>query len=128
MLQGRTEVRPDPFPPSHVFLTAVGVMIRSLRVLVLLVFLLTGLWGSQPFADSELQLQGDQVARISRTFQNFHLSQEPFNDRRSEQMLTHFLNLYDPGHYYFLQSDINEFMVYKDRLDDQLRTGNIDGG
>ena len=101
-------------------------MIRSLRALLLLLFLFAGLWGSQPLADSELQLQGDQVARIVRTFQNYHLSEEPFNDRRSEQMLTHFLNLYDPGHYYFLQSDIDEFVVNKDRLDDYLRAGNID--
>ncbi len=101
-------------------------MIRSLRTLVLLVFLLTGLWGSQPFAEAELQLQGEHVARISYMFQNYHLSREPFTDKRSEQMLTHYLNLYDPGHYYFLQSDISEFQASKDRLDDYLRAGNID--
>ncbi len=101
-------------------------MIRSLRTLILLAFLLTGLWGSQPRADAELQLQGDQVARISNTFQNYHLSREPFTDLRSEQMLKHFLNLYDPGHYYFLQSDYNEFWANKDRLDDYLRAGNIE--
>jgi len=101
-------------------------MIRSMRTPILLAFLLTGLWGSQPRAEVELQLQGDQVARISSTFQNYHLSREPFDNHRSEQMLKHYLNLYDPGHYYFLQSDYAEFWAFKDRLDEYLRAGNIE--
>ncbi len=72
-------------------------------------------------------LTGRSVARIAQRFASMHYSQQPIGDEISQKTLKTYLNRLDPGHYYFLNSDIQEFIKYEDRLDDLLlRQGNIE--
>ena len=82
-------------------------MIRSLRIPLLLLFLLTGLYGTSPRADSPVNLSGDDVLQITRTFLRSHYSRAEFDDEHSKLMFRAYLDQYDPGHYYFLQKDLD---------------------
>ncbi|HEX7926389.1 MAG TPA: carboxy terminal-processing peptidase, partial [bacterium] len=53
-------------------------------------------------------------------------SRDPFDDARSALMLDRFISQFDPSRLYFLQKDIQEFQVYRDKLDDQVPRGNIE--
>ncbi len=101
-------------------------MIRSLRFPFLIVFMLLGLWGTSPLADSNPDLTGDDVYQITRTFLRSHYSRGQFDDDRSRLMLQMALNQYDPNHLYFLQSDIDEFKAYETQLDDLIEDENIE--
>jgi len=48
------------------------------------------------------------------------------DDTISKEIFKLYLNRLDPGHYYFLEKDIQEFQRYETRLDDMLRRGNIE--
>ena len=89
---------------------------------VLLVFVL--LPGAAP-AQSGKKLQGGDVAAIVKTFLRSHYSRAAFDDTHSSLMLKNFLNSFDPGHYYYLQRDIDEFQAYSRRLDNMVLGGNI---
>ncbi|MBF0278039.1 MAG: carboxy terminal-processing peptidase [SAR324 cluster bacterium] len=72
-------------------------------------------------------LTGRSVARIAQRFASMHYSQQPIGDEISQKTLKTYLNRIDPGHYYFLDSDIQEFLKYEYRLDDLLlRQGNVE--
>lgn len=98
---------------------------QSLLLLVLLVGLAApGLRAAE--SDEEVKLTGDHVANISRMFLRNHLSRLRFDNAHSQEMLERYLARFDSGHYYFLQSDIEEFQEYADSLDDLTRHGNIE--
>ncbi len=59
-------------------------------------------------------------------FVAIHYSQKSLDDTISKEIFKLYLNRLDPGHYYFLEKDIQEFQRYETRLDDMLRRGNIE--
>lgn len=71
-------------------------------------------------------LTGGSVARIAQRFASMHYSQKSINDEISERTLKTYLNRLDPSHYYFLDSDIAEFMKFEHRIDDLLEQGNLE--
>ncbi|MEE8395043.1 MAG: carboxy terminal-processing peptidase [bacterium] len=77
-------------------------------------------------AESSLTLGGEQVAEITRTFLRHHYSGLTFGDEQSRQLLKNFMRRLDRGHYYFLQSDVDNFQQYSTRLDDLVRRKNIE--
>jgi carboxyl-terminal processing protease len=101
-------------------------MIRSLRIPLLLLFLMTGLYGTSPSADTSINLNGDDVLQITRTFLRNHYSRAEFDDEHSRLMFRAYLDQYDPGHYYFLQKDIDEFAVNQAKLDDLVEQRNLE--
>jgi carboxyl-terminal processing protease len=101
-------------------------MVRFVSVLVLSASLaFSGLAGVAQ-AQSGKELRGEQVASIAKTFLRNHYSQERLDDAHSARMLRHLLNRFDPGHFYFLQSDIDKFQPYYRRMDDLVLKGDID--
>jgi len=100
-------------------------MYRALRVVAILLLIL-GASCSHPHADENPELTGDHVANITRMFLRTHYSRANFDDAHSAEMLKEYEQRFDPGRYYFLQSDIEEFQRYATKLDDQIRRGNID--
>ncbi|MGK5093246.1 carboxy terminal-processing peptidase [Deltaproteobacteria bacterium TL4] len=74
----------------------------------------------------EPPLSGSIVKRIVEQFVDMHYSQSQVDDSISEKTLDSFLNSFDPGHYYFLDSDIQEYKKYKDQLDDLIKQGNVE--
>ncbi|MDF1630264.1 MAG: carboxy terminal-processing peptidase [Alcanivoracaceae bacterium] len=63
------------------------------------------------------------LARLERHYHNRKL-----NDQLSAEVLDRYLRDLDPNRLYFLQSDVEEFNQYRQRLDDQLSTGNLAAG
>ncbi|MDH5753067.1 MAG: carboxy terminal-processing peptidase [Deltaproteobacteria bacterium] len=74
----------------------------------------------------EIRLTGDHVASITYMFLRNHYSKLTFDDEHSREMLQIFLDRLDPTHHYFLQGDVDEFRKEQDKLDDQVRRGNIE--
>lgn len=71
-------------------------------------------------------LTGRSVSRIAQRFASMHYSQKSINDEMSSRTLKTYLNRLDPSHYYFLASDIAEFMKFEHRIDDLLEQGNVE--
>lgn len=63
------------------------------------------------------------LSRLDRHYHNRRL-----DDQLSAQLLDSYLRDLDPNHLYFIQADISEFQVYRDKLDDQLQDGELNAG
>ena len=101
-------------------------MNRRLRSLGLSVFLVFSASCSQPSAETNIRLNGNHVASISKTFLEEHYSKPTFDDAHSKEMLKLFLDRFDSGHFYFLQSDIAKFQQSASKLDDYMREKKIE--
>ena len=77
-------------------------------------------------SNSKNRLTGSVIKGIVERFVAIHYSQKPLDDTISKEIFKLYLNRLDPGHYYFLEKDIQEFQRYETRLDDMLRRGNIE--
>ena len=76
--------------------------------------------------EHDAPLTGQTVARITQQFAAIHYAKKPIDDEISRKMLNTYLSRLDPGHYYFRQADIDEFLEYEYRLDDLLEQGDIE--
>ncbi len=97
----------------------------------LIFFIFSGFCLSMAFqpieaTNSKNRLTGSVVKGIVERFVAIHYSQKPLDDTISKEIFKLYLNRLDPGHYYFLEKDIQEFQRYETRLDDMLRRGNIE--
>ncbi len=81
-------------------------------------------------ADAELTKPGPrdrQIANIvSSLLHREHLSRRELDDEMSERCVGKFLESLDPMKVYFLQSDIDRFLLQRHELDDQISEGNVD--
>ena len=93
-------------------------------LLPLLAFFLC--WTDAATASNNNRLTGSAVKNIVERFVAIHYVQKPLDDQMSRKIYKLYLNRLDPGHYYFLDSDIREFSRYETRLDDMLRRGNTE--
>ncbi len=66
------------------------------------------------------------IARLSaRILVRSHYLQEELDDQKASQFLDQYLDVLDPQHMLFLQSDLQEFDPFREMLDDlTLKTGN----
>jgi carboxyl-terminal processing protease len=55
-----------------------------------------------------------------------HYLNKTVDDELSEHVFDKYLAVLDPGHYYFIAGDIREFEKYRFRLDDALKSGDLD--
>ena len=83
-------------------------------------------WTDAATASNNNRLTGSAVKNIVERFVAIHYVQKPLDDQMSRKIYKLYLNRLDPGHYYFLDSDIREFSRYETRLDDMLRRGNTE--
>jgi carboxyl-terminal processing protease len=72
---------------------------------------------------AESRINSAVLKGIVERFVTIHYSQTPLDDEISRKTFKNYLNRLDPGHYYFLESDLDEFQRYETRLDDLLRRG-----
>ncbi len=63
---------------------------------------------------------------ITHFLANYHYKKAPLNDELSQAVLARYLEALDPTKSYFLQTDIDEFQGHARRLDDYLRTSDLD--
>ena len=66
------------------------------------------------------------VKKVRALVMEAHIAQRPIDNEISERGFDHFLKLLDSMKQYFLKSDIEEFNVDRDKLDDYLQSGKID--
>jgi len=64
--------------------------------------------------------------KVGRILEEAHYSHAALDDKMSEVVYQRYLEFLDGQRGYFLQSDINEFNVYRLQFGDMIRTGEID--
>ncbi len=72
--------------------------------------------------DSHRSAIRDMVSQLQRR----HYVQLNIDDAFSSKLLDQYLDDLDPGHQYFLQSDIKSFEAYRQQLDDHLKKGDLE--
>ena len=72
--------------------------------------------------------QGRAAKDIVKQLQKEHYIKRTVNDALSSELLDEYLSNLDPNRLFFLAGDIEQFEQYRTRLDDQLRSGNLDAG
>jgi len=70
--------------------------------------------------------QRDIARKVGQILQEAHYSRLPIDDRMSALVYQRYLDFLDGQHSYFLASDIADFVQYRLRFDDMIRTGDID--
>ena len=94
--------------------------------LKLKIFILTVFLGLPVFSPAKATATGPlepgpndgNIAYITaRLLEEFHYSQLPFDKDISEKFFDGYIDIYDPQHLFFLQSDIDEFSHYRTNLD-----------
>ncbi len=68
-------------------------------------------------------LQSSTAKEIATKLQSRHYVSHSLNDRVSSQFLDNYIQRLDSSRTLFLQSDLAEFEVYRDKLDDSLKKG-----
>jgi len=99
---------------------------KKLIFLIFSGFCLSSAFHPVEASNSNNRLTGSVVKGIVERFVAIHYSQKSLDDTISKEIFKLYLNRLDPGHYYFLEKDIQEFQRYETRLDDMLRRGNIE--
>ena len=88
----------------------------------ILAFFTQGTW-------ADLTAPGAQERRVTKSvavlLQRYHLARRPLDDELAGRCLDNFLKALDPMKIHFLQSDVDEFMAQKNKIDDQLRDGDV---
>ena len=62
----------------------------------------------------------DIARKTALILEQSHYLQHPLDDEISSKLLDHYLDVLDPWHLHFLQSDLSEFEKYRTTLDDLL--------
>ena len=62
---------------------------------------------------------------IRHLIESFHYQPRELDDDLSSSILDHYLENLDPNRSYFLENDIQSFQVYRDKLDNALKDGNL---
>ena len=101
--------------------------VRSLLVVSVLITAVTfGFWGSHAAELDKPTAKDRRVTLlISSLVQRQHLSKHAMDDEISGRALKTFFKTIDPLKLYFLQTDIDEFMKQRDKIDDMIRKGDV---
>ena len=68
----------------------------------------------------------DETELINTIISRYHYNKFTLNDSLSEVIFNRYINSLDRNRSYFLDSDIKEFEIYKDRIDDLLLKGEVE--
>lgn len=72
--------------------------------------------------------QGGTAREIVSKLEMLHYNKIKIGDKMSESLWSEYIDALDPTKSYFLASDINEFRAWQNRMDDQLRAGDVKAG
>jgi carboxyl-terminal processing protease len=79
-----------------------------------------------PGAVAPAERQRLLARRIGAILEEAHYSRSSIDDRMSQEVFRHFIEILDSQRSYFLASDIDEFQQYRDRFDDMIKSGQIE--
>ena len=86
---------------------------------------------AQEVAMSDLastRAQRQTTVIVTKVLDKFHYRQVPLDDTMSAKVLERYLEGLDPNRSFFTRKDIEGFDAYKTRLDDALRSGDLEPG
>lgn len=89
------------------------------------------LWLPAAQANSErrpTRLDRKITMMVVKYLQKNHYTLPEIDDDVSEQLFDEYFDELDPNRHYFLQSDLDEFAVYRESLDDMVEKGDLDFG
>jgi carboxyl-terminal processing protease len=82
---------------------------------------------SGPVAADEPSIDRAENVRLTAAqLEKWHLTHRPLDDELSSEWLAEFIRRLDPRRMYFLQSDVDDFNEYSDRLDDLTKLRNYE--
>lgn len=101
----------------------------ALRVLTFASFLFSSIFVFLP-SESSAQVAPKVSERrvafaVTQLMKKDHLSNHPIDDEMSQRAFDQFLKTLDPLKLYFYQSDIDEFTVNRNKLDDMINAGDV---
>ncbi|HIA19843.1 MAG TPA: tail-specific protease [Planctomycetaceae bacterium] len=101
--------------------------VRSLLMVSVLITVVTfGFWGSHAAELDKPTAKDRRVTLlISSLIQRQHLSKHALDDEISGRAIKTFFKTIDPLKLYFLQTDIDEFMKQRDKIDDMIKKGDV---
>ncbi|MCI0732871.1 MAG: carboxy terminal-processing peptidase [Methylococcaceae bacterium] len=105
------------------------MILRSVLATWLLIGITQAFANSGPAAEQGLSPEpdfSDTSVKIIEYLKLGHYQRLELDDRLSSKMLDEYLLYLDKSRSHFTQSDVREFEVYRQRLDDDLKNGNLD--
>ena len=75
---------------------------------------------------SSSRSQRQTAVIVTKVVEKFHYRQAPLDDTMSAKVFDRYLESLDPNRSFFTRKDIDGFAVYKAKLDDALRSGDLD--
>lgn len=100
-------------------------MKRNYKI-ILPIFLLLGLLTYKTFAQNEEEKDKVILGLISKILPQAHYQPKEIDDKLSEEVYTNFIKALDPSKRFFLKEDIKAFAKYKHKVDDEIKTQNLD--
>ncbi len=104
-------------------------MLHIKRLVVVLILVLSAVASSSLTAQSFQPNLKQKVlsAKIAQILSNNHYERVTLDDSLSAEMFNRYLDALDYNRIYFLQSDIQNFEIYRTSFDDDLKVGNLTG-
>ncbi len=100
-------------------------MKRNYKIIIPLIALFTIFINFKLKAQNDPDKDKELVRLLQYALTQGHYQPHQIDDTFSKEMFTHFLEGIDPGKRFFLKSDIDEFKVFQDQLDDQIKTKDL---
>jgi carboxyl-terminal processing protease len=100
-------------------------MKRNYKI-ILPIFLLLGLLTYKTFAQNEEEKDKVILGLISRILPQAHYQPKEIDDKLSEEVHKNFIKALDPSKRFFLKEDIKAFAKYKLKIDDEIKSQNLD--
>ena len=96
-------------------------MMKNVKILVLALLLGAASCSFTTSNDPDPEKDKVLLQLISYVLEKGHYDAKEIDDAFSEEVYTNFVDGLDPLKRYFLESDIEEFKTYKDKIDDEIR-------
>jgi carboxyl-terminal processing protease len=100
-------------------------MKRRYKIILPIVFLAGILFSFQIINKPDPEKDKILVGLIRYALKQGHYEPHRMDDAFSEQVFTDFIDALDPYKRFFLQSDIDEFSIYKNLIDDQIKSEDL---
>ena len=96
----------------------------SVALLLLLVIACAQATARQPLAPERMHRYAGSI--VYYVLEHAHYNKPKLNDELSTRAFDRYLEALDPNHLYFTAADVERFTVYRESIDDMLRTGRLE--
>ena len=100
-------------------------MKRNYKI-ILPIFLLLGMLTYKTFAQNDAEKDKVILGLISKILPQAHYQPKNIDDELSKEVYKNFIKALDPSKRFFLKEDIKAFSKYKNQIDDEIKTQNLE--